>query len=320
MPLVELCGSEHTSAATIERARELYSDVGMSPLHVRTEIDGFIADRLMEAMWREALWLIEDDVATATEIDAAVRLGPGLRWAFMGPFLTYRIAGGEAGMRHFMAQFGPVAQVAVDEADGRAGAGRRAAREDRRADRTRSRPAPPTTELERMRDDCLVDILLALRRNEVGAGAVVARAEREALAAAHPRVISDDDDLSQPLALHSATVSPEWVDYNGHAHESRYLQMFGDSSDALLGYLGIDEAYRADTGSYFTAETHLSHLRELKAGDTVDCDDADPRRRPQAAAHLPPHDRHGDGGRGGHRRAHVPARGRRDRPRRAGGR
>ena len=107
MPLVELCGSEHTSAATIERARELYSDVGMSPLHVRTEIDGFIADRLMEAMWREALWLIEDDVATATEIDAAVRLGPGLRWAFMGPFLTYRIAGGEAGMRHFMAQFGP---------------------------------------------------------------------------------------------------------------------------------------------------------------------------------------------------------------------
>jgi len=100
MPLVELCGSEHTSAATITRATELYSAVGMSPLHVRTEIDGFIADRLMEAMWREALWLIHEDVATAAEIDDAVRLGPGLRWAFMGPFMTYRIAGGELGMRH----------------------------------------------------------------------------------------------------------------------------------------------------------------------------------------------------------------------------
>ena len=67
----------HTSAATITRAAELFSAVGMSPLHVRTEIDGFIADRLMEAMWREALWLVHDDVATAAEIDEAIRLGPG---------------------------------------------------------------------------------------------------------------------------------------------------------------------------------------------------------------------------------------------------
>ena len=83
----------------------------MRPLHVRKEIDGFIADRLMEAMWRESLHLIDEDVATAEELDDAIRFGAGLRWSFMGNFLIYRIAGGEQGMRHFMAQFGPALKL-----------------------------------------------------------------------------------------------------------------------------------------------------------------------------------------------------------------
>jgi acyl-CoA thioesterase FadM len=62
-------------------------------------------------------------------------------------------------------------------------------------------------------------------------------------------------------------VLPEWVDYNGHAHESRYLQVFGDASDALLRYIGIDGAYLAAGSSYYTVETHLSHLREVSAGE-----------------------------------------------------
>jgi carnitine 3-dehydrogenase len=74
---------------------------------------------------------------------------------------------------------------------------------------------------------------------------------------------------SRPLALHEATVSPDWVDYNGHAHESRYLQVFGDTTDALLAVLGIDAAYLEQVGSYFTVETHLSHLREASAGDRL---------------------------------------------------
>ena len=86
---------------------------------LRKEIDGFVADRLLEALWREALWLVNDGVATVEEIDDAIRFGAGLRWSFMGTFLVYRIAGGEAGMRHFMAQFGPTLAVAVDQADGR---------------------------------------------------------------------------------------------------------------------------------------------------------------------------------------------------------
>ncbi len=107
MPLVEVVGGKLTSAAKIDEAMAFYRRIGMHPLKVRKEVDAFIADRLMEALWREALWLIEEDVATAEEIDDAIRFGPGIRWSFMGTLLLYRIAGGPDGMRHFMAQFGP---------------------------------------------------------------------------------------------------------------------------------------------------------------------------------------------------------------------
>lgn len=106
LPLVEIVGGEATSAATVERALALYRGLGMHPLHVRVEIDAFIADRLLEAVWREALWLIDGGVATTAEIDDAIRYGFGLRWAQMGLFETYRIAGGLGGMRQFIAQFG----------------------------------------------------------------------------------------------------------------------------------------------------------------------------------------------------------------------
>lgn len=107
LPLVEVVGGEQTSAETIERARAIYAGLGMRPLHVRVEIDAFIADRLLEAVWREALWLVNDGVATTEEIDEAITYGFGLRWAQMGLFETYRTAGGPGGFRHFIEQFGP---------------------------------------------------------------------------------------------------------------------------------------------------------------------------------------------------------------------
>jgi len=107
LPLVEVVGGESTSLGTIDRAMALYSSLGMKPLHVRVEIDAFIADRLLEAVWREAIWLVNDGVATTEEIDDAIRYGFGLRWAQMGLFETYRTAGGAGGMRHFLEQFGP---------------------------------------------------------------------------------------------------------------------------------------------------------------------------------------------------------------------
>ncbi len=111
LPLVELVGAEKTDAATIESAAAFYQSLGMRPLTVRKEIVGFIADRLMEALWREALWLVNDDVATTEEIDAAVVYGCGLRWALMGTFLTFHLAGGEGGMRHMLHQFGPALKL-----------------------------------------------------------------------------------------------------------------------------------------------------------------------------------------------------------------
>lgn len=111
LPLVEICGGEKTSDEAKERAAVFYRAIGMRPLHVRKEIDGFIADRLLEAVWREALWLVNDGIATTEEIDDAIRFGAGLRWSFMGTFLIYRMAGGEAGMRHFLSQFGPALKL-----------------------------------------------------------------------------------------------------------------------------------------------------------------------------------------------------------------
>ncbi len=95
---------------SITRAADVYRSLGMKPLVLQHEIDGFVADRLLEALWREALWLVNDGVATVEQVDDAIRYGAGLRWASMGTMLTYRIAGGEGGMRHFMAQFGPALQ------------------------------------------------------------------------------------------------------------------------------------------------------------------------------------------------------------------
>ena len=91
----------------IERAKQFYASMGMKPVHVKKEIEAFVADRLLEAIWRESLWLIKDGITTTEELDDIVRFGFGLRYAQMGVFETYRIAGGEAGMRHFLAQFGP---------------------------------------------------------------------------------------------------------------------------------------------------------------------------------------------------------------------
>lgn len=107
LPIVEIVGGEKTSAEFKDKARALYAAIGMKPVVIQKEIEAFVGDRLLEACWREALWLIKDGICTVEELDDIMRYGFGIRWAQMGMFQVYRIAGGEAGMRHFMAQFGP---------------------------------------------------------------------------------------------------------------------------------------------------------------------------------------------------------------------
>ncbi len=173
LPLVEVCPGARTGAGSVARAAAVYSAVGMHPLVLRHEVDGFVADRLLEALWREALWLVHDGVATVAEIDDAIRYGAGLRWASMGTMLTYRIAGGEGGMRHFMAQFGPalqwpwthltdVPELTEELLD------RIAEQSDAQAEGASVR------ELERLRDRCLVAVLRGLRSVPYGAGAELA--------------------------------------------------------------------------------------------------------------------------------------------------
>ena len=177
LPLVEIVAGQDTLPASVERASSVYASLGMKPVVVRKEIDAFIGDRLQEALWREALWLVHDGVATVEEIDDVIRYSFGLRWAQMGVFQTYRLAGGKAGMRHFLEQFGPclawpwtkltdVPELDDDLIDTIAG------QSDRQA------AGLSIGELERIRDDNLIAIMEALERaSESGWGAGVALKE-----------------------------------------------------------------------------------------------------------------------------------------------
>ncbi|WP_121629774.1 carnitine 3-dehydrogenase [Tropicibacter alexandrii] len=257
LPLAELVPSPKTGAQIVEKAKETLTAIGMYPLHVRAEIDAHIADRFLEAVWREALWLVKDGIATTEEIDNAIRYGFGLRWAQMGLFETYRVAGGEAGMRHFMAQFGPCLQwpwtkltdvpeftdelvdLITEQSDAQSG-------------------AHSIRELERLRDNNLVAILRALKGQEAAAGALIR---------AH------DDSLRGPLAdgvplvTVRRTVPVDWTDVNGHMNEGRYGQVFSDASEELMAHVGADRAYIDAGNSYFTAETNIKYLSETLAGE-----------------------------------------------------
>lgn len=184
LPLVEIVGGSKTSSTVIQKAKAIYQSIGMHPLIVKKEIEAFIADRLLESLWREALWLVKDGIATTQDIDDAVRFGFGLRYAQMGIFDTYRVAGGEAGMRHFIEQFGPCLKwpwsklTDVPELD------------DELVDKIASQSDEQSghmsiREMERIRDDNLIEILQGLKRNNWGAGQTLANYESRLLNAAN---------------------------------------------------------------------------------------------------------------------------------------
>ena len=272
LPLVELVGGRQTAPATLERAQAVYTSIGMEPVLVRREIDAFVGDRLLEALWREALWLVHDDVATVTEIDEVIRCSFGLRWAQMGLFQTYRIAGGEAGMRHFLAQFGPCLTLpwtkltdVPDLTD---------ALIDKIARQSDEQAAGLSIrELERIRDDNLIGILQALRAHDGGEGWGAGRALRAfedgLLLRARQAAGAAPHDPAGPLRLLELHVDPAWIDYNGHMTEHRYLQVAGEATDAFLRLIGVDQAYLAGGHSYYTVETHIMHRGQAAAGDPL---------------------------------------------------
>ena len=107
VPLVEVVGGTRTDAEAIDWLADFYTHVGKSVLRLDQEVPGFVANRLQEALWREALHMVAAGEATVEEIDAAIADGPGLRWAAMGPCLTFHLAGGEGGMGRMLDHFGP---------------------------------------------------------------------------------------------------------------------------------------------------------------------------------------------------------------------
>ncbi|MDX1819974.1 MAG: carnitine 3-dehydrogenase [Paracoccaceae bacterium] len=263
LPLAEVVPSAASDPALIERVKDTLRTIGMFPLHVRKEIDAHIADRFLEAVWREALWLVKDGIATTEEIDEAIRMGFGLRWGQMGLFETYRIAGGEAGMKHFLEQFGPcltwpwtklmdvpefndeLVDLIAGQSDAQSG-------------------HHSIRELERIRDSNLVGFLRVLKDRDWGAGRVLNAHDagrRQDAVTATP--------TDAPLVLSQMQVLPGWIDYNGHMTESRYLFAGSETSDAFLRLIGAGMDYVAGGHSYYTAETHILHLGEARLGDRL---------------------------------------------------
>jgi len=260
LPVVELVPSPANSEAAVAAAGAVLRSIGMHPLQVRKEIDAHIADRLLEAVWREALWLIKDGVATTREIDDVIRYGFGLRWAQMGLFETYRIAGGEAGMRHFIEQFGPclswpwtkltdvpdltddLINMIADQSDAQSG-------------------ALSIRALERLRDDNLVGILRSLKARDAAAGALL-----NAHQATMARPVQSTDG---PITTLRRVVPVDWADYNGHMNESRYGQVYSDAADEVMRRVGADAGYVAGGMSYFTVDCRIRFLAETLSGETI---------------------------------------------------
>ena len=260
LPVVEIVGGQETSDDAIQKAMGLYDAIGMKPVHIQKEIDAFVGDRLLEAMWRESIWLIKDGIATAETIDDVVRYGLGLRYAQMGQFMTYRLGGGEAGMHHFLKQFGPslewpwtklmdvpewnddLINMIADQSDAQA-------------------DGKSIRQLEEIRDNNLVDIMKALHKNDWGAGALLKNP-------AEDQVKSGEDMLPDGKVLETwrGTVAQDWTDYNGHMTEFRYLEVFSMATDTLLVWIGGGPAYVETGASWYTIETHIKHIDEIAAG------------------------------------------------------
>ncbi|MED5473475.1 MAG: carnitine 3-dehydrogenase, partial [Pseudomonadota bacterium] len=267
LPLVEVVAGEKTSQKTLDKAMQVYKEIGMHPIYIKKEIEAFVADRLLEAIWRESRWLIKDGICTTAELDDIVRFGFGLRYAQMGVFDTYRVAGGEKGMRHFLEQFGPclkwpwtkltnvpdfndeLIELISQQSDNQSG-------------------HFSISEMEQRRDANLVSIQKALKAHNWGAGQTLIDYE-EQLKKMTLNDFRSDGHLYEGIRTLRRRAPSDWGDYNGHMNEARYLDCFCEATDQFMQIIGCDEEYVRNGNSYFTVETHIRHLKEVQIGQTV---------------------------------------------------
>jgi carnitine 3-dehydrogenase len=267
LPLVELVGGEKTLPATIEAAARFFTYIGMHALRVRREVPGHLTDRLQEAIWREILHMVNDGVATTGELDESIVYGPGLRWAAMGTNLIYHLAGGEMGMRHMLAQFGPALKWPWTKLEAPELTEKLI---DRMVEGTQQQAAGRSIrELERLRDNYLVAIQQVLRQFDVGAGATLRALEERLYKDAASSRATVASAQGRTLPRFTSAVRPEWVDYNGHMSDFIYGHLFGEAMDALYRGVGVDDAYRKTSRMFYTVESHVRHLGEAKVSEPL---------------------------------------------------
>jgi carnitine 3-dehydrogenase len=107
IPLVEVVGGRATDPAVVDWTADFYATLGKRPIRIRREVPGHVANRMQVALYREAIHLVLEDVASIADVDAAIAYGPGLRWALMGPHMAHHLAGGRGGLRHLLEHIGP---------------------------------------------------------------------------------------------------------------------------------------------------------------------------------------------------------------------
>ncbi len=173
LPLVEIVPGEKTSATSMDAAADYFESIGMQVLRLKKEIMGYVCDRLQEALWRESLHILDKDIASTGDIDDSIVYSAGMRWAFMGSFLTYHLAGGPGGMRHFMSQFDPTLEL--DWTDLKFPKWNDAL-EKRLIDGCEAQAGKKTVaQLEAKRNAILVDMMKLFRKHKIGSGLTLER-------------------------------------------------------------------------------------------------------------------------------------------------
>ena len=110
-PGVEIVPGKKTKKKFLNETNKFYKSISMNPIMVKKELSGYLSTRLQEALWREALHIVNEGYASTKDLDRSIEDGPGLRWSLMGAFLTFHMAGGKAGMKHMLRQFGPALKL-----------------------------------------------------------------------------------------------------------------------------------------------------------------------------------------------------------------
>ena len=238
LPLVETVPGEKTSAEAMDRAGEYFEAIGMQVLRLKKEIMGYVCDRLQEALWRESLHILNKDIATTGDIDDSIVYSAGMRWAFMGSFLTYHVAGGPGGMRDFIKQFDPTLELdwtdlkfpQWNEAlESRLVEGCEAQAEGR-----------AVAAIEAKRNAILVDMMKLFRKHKIGSGLVL---DRELKARKKPDF--PEEEMNRSAAKggnHAATC---------HDHRRRQWHRPGNRQGLSRGWgqVHICDVNEAGTGS-----------------------------------------------------------------------